>query len=75
MWHVLLDKTLASTGERVNVGHHASWAMSDSKVAPQQFLSPAVDNVDLAVVIWDLFHGAAVANPVKHRAPKKFLVF
>jgi hypothetical protein len=70
----LTNKALVSTGECVDVGHHTSRAMNDSKVVAEQFLSPAANDMNLTVVVEDLFHGAAVADPVKHGAPEVLLV-
>jgi hypothetical protein len=48
--------------------------MDDGKVAAEEFLGPATNNVDLTVVIGNFFHSAAIANPVKHSAPKTALL-
>ena len=72
--HVLIDETLVSARECVNILHHASWAMDDGEVVTEKFLGPAADNMDLTIIIEDFFHSAAIANPVKHSAPKIFLV-
>jgi hypothetical protein len=72
--HVLIDKTLVSARECVDILHHASWPMDDGEVVTEEFLSPATDDVDLTIVVEDFFHSAAVANPIKHSAPKIFLV-
>jgi len=72
--HVLTDKTVVTTGECVDVGHHASRAMDDSEMVTEQFLGPAADDVDLTIVIENLLHRTAIANPIEHSAPKIFLV-
>ena len=71
------DKALRSAGECINVGHHASWAMDDSKVAAKKFLSPATDNMDFTVVVLldDIFHSITVADPIEHSPPEVLLVF
>jgi hypothetical protein len=48
--------------------------MDGSKVAAKDFLGPATNNVDLTVIIENFFHSAAIADPVKHSAPKTLLV-
>jgi hypothetical protein len=48
--------------------------MNDSKVIAEQFLGPTTDDMNLAIVVENFFHGAAVANPIKHSSPKVLLV-
>jgi hypothetical protein len=46
--------------------------VNNGKMAAEKFLGPAMDLVDLTVVFEDLLHCAAVAEPIKVRAPKVF---
>ena len=70
-----MDEAGVAATKGVNVRHHASGPMDYSEVVAEQFLCPASDNVNLAVVVQNFLHGAAIADPVKHGAPEIFLVF
>jgi hypothetical protein len=63
---------IIKTGESVDIAHHASWPMDNGKVVAEEFLGPAANLMDVAFVIEDFFHGAAVTEPVKVGAPEVF---
>ena len=58
--------------ESIHVPHHASGSVDDGEVVTQQFLGPAADLGDFAIVVEDLFHGRAVSNKIKVGAPQIF---
>jgi hypothetical protein len=55
------NKRLIHAGKRIDVTHHTGGAVNNGEMVPEQFLGPAANLVDLAVVFEDLFHCAAVA--------------
>jgi hypothetical protein len=48
--------------------------MDNSKVIAKELLGPAANDMNWAIVIKDLLHSAAIANPIKQYAPKILLV-
>lgn len=46
-----MDKAFIAARESIGILHHPSWVMDYSKVIAKQLLSPAMDDMDFAVVI------------------------
>ena len=49
--------------------------MDDGEMVAEQLLGPTADDMDLTIVIQDLFHRTTIADPIEHGAPEVFLVF
>jgi hypothetical protein len=63
---------VGKAGEGSDVAHHAGRAVDNSKMVPEEFLGPAANLVDVAVVVKDFFHSATVTKPVEEGAPEVF---
>jgi hypothetical protein len=70
---VLGDESIVIIASKaIDISHHLSWAMEDLKEATKEFLGPAADLMNGAIILQNFFDSAAVAEPKEFGAPKKF---
>ena len=70
---VLSDEwVVVMASEAIDISHHTCWSMEDLEKIAKEFLSPATDLVNGAVVLQDFFDGTAVAEPKEFGAPQEF---
>jgi hypothetical protein len=63
-----------TAGEAIDVTHVTGNTVENLKVVAKEFLCPAADLMNGAIIFEDFFHGATITDPIKFGTPEEFAI-
>ncbi len=62
--------SVEASAEAINIAHQTGWPVKNLEMISEKFLCPATDLMDWTIILKDLAHSTAIAEPKEFRAPK-----